>query len=365
MIKFTIGNMFESNSETLVNTVNCVGVMGKGVALEFKNKYPEMYNDYVLRCKQKQVKPGDPYLYTNLAGDSILNFPTKDDWRSMSHITHVINGLEWFVENYEQLDINSISFPPLGCGNGGLLWEDVGPLMYKYLNDLSIDIIVYAPFGTNQKYLSTEFLSNEKDIVSRIGKRANSSNKNWVCILEVIRRLNENKYSCYIGRTSYQKICYILQHYGLDCGFVFKQGAYGPYSVEAKEAFNIMSNANYVIEKKIGKIDAIFTTNYFRKALENNEDIINKNFGVIENVMQIFSRIKNTKQAEIFTTILFSYTKAKKETLSERDLLNYILKWKPHWENDRNVISETIRDMLCLKYIDIDYSKDFILEYDF
>lgn len=365
MIKFIIGNMFESNSKTLVNTVNCVGVMGKGVALEFKNKYPEMFKDYVVRCKQKQIKPGEPYLYNNLAGDSIINFPTKDDWRSMSHITHVINGLKWFAENYEQLEIESISFPPLGCGNGGLLWEDVGPLIYKYLHNLPIDIIVYAPFGTNQKYLSLDFLSNDKEIITRIGKRANSSNKNWICILEIIRRLNENKYSCYIGRTSYQKICYMLQHYGLDCGFVFKQGAYGPYSAEAKEAFNIMSNANYVIEKKIGKIDAIFTTNYFKKSLDSNEGIIDKQSDIIENVMQIFSRIKNTKQAEIFTTILFSYTKMKSEVLTEFDLLNSILKWKPHWEVDKNIISETIRDMLCLKYIDVKFSGNFIKEYDF
>ena len=128
-----IGNMFESDVKTLVNTVNCVGVMGKGIAAEFKKKYPKMFDEYTAMCECGIVKPGLPYYYTDLTGASILNFPTKDHWRSPSRLSYIISGLKWFRENYQSLGITSIAFPPLGCGNGGLDWEMVGPIMYEYL----------------------------------------------------------------------------------------------------------------------------------------------------------------------------------------------------------------------------------------
>lgn len=138
-----IGNIFESNCATIVNTVNCVGVMGKGIALEFKKKYPEMFMEYVLKCDRGEVKTGVPYVYQNNE-ISILNFPTKDHWRSPSRLSYVVDGLNWFIANYEKYGINSIAFPPLGCGNGGLSWSVVGPIMYQKLNKLPIYIEMYA-----------------------------------------------------------------------------------------------------------------------------------------------------------------------------------------------------------------------------
>ena len=139
-MKIMIGNIFDSTAKTLVNTVNCVGVMGKGIALDFKNKYPTMYKEYVKLCHAGEIKPGKPYLYQDLYGTSILNFPTKEHWRSPSKLSYIIEGLDWFCENYQKYDISSIAFPPLGCGNGGLSWEVVGPIMYSKLRDLPIEI---------------------------------------------------------------------------------------------------------------------------------------------------------------------------------------------------------------------------------
>lgn len=149
--------MFESKCSTIVNTVNCVGVMGKGIALKFKKRYPAMYHDYVEKCDTGQIKPGKPFVYQNSDGTKILNFPTKDHWRSPSRLSYVINGLDWFVENYESYGINSIAFPPLGCGNGGLTWSIVGPIMYSKLCNLPINIEIYAPFGTSSKEMSIDF----------------------------------------------------------------------------------------------------------------------------------------------------------------------------------------------------------------
>lgn len=141
-IGFRTGNIFESECETIVNPINCVGVMGKGLALEFRKRYPRMYEDYVARCKASMVKIGEPYLYKDI-DKNILNFPTKYHWRNPSKLEYVTKGLDWFVDNYQKLEIKSIAFVPLGCGLGGLDWKVVKREMINRLQKLSIKIIVY------------------------------------------------------------------------------------------------------------------------------------------------------------------------------------------------------------------------------
>lgn len=160
MITVRIGNIFESNATTLVNAVNCVGVMGKGLALEFRRRYPEMFRDYAARCADGMVKPGVPYLYRDLLGTSILNFPTKDHWRESSRLSYITDGLGWFLQNYEELNMTSIAFPALGCGNGGLEWSLVGPIMYDHLRNLPMDIEIYAPYGTSPEMAITGYLES-------------------------------------------------------------------------------------------------------------------------------------------------------------------------------------------------------------
>ena len=128
--------------KTIVNTVNCVGVMGAGLALEFQLRFPEMERDYVERCNQKRVEVGRPYLYKDYSDPWILNFPTKNHWKYPSKIEWIEQGLKYFSANYQRGGITSIAFPKLGCSNGGLEWEIVSPLMDKYLQDLGIDVFI-------------------------------------------------------------------------------------------------------------------------------------------------------------------------------------------------------------------------------
>lgn len=139
------GNIIDSKCEVLVNAVNCIGVMGRGLALEFKNRYPDMYRDYRERCAKGELKVGRPYLYRNYDEVGILNFPTKDHWKESSKLAYIIGGLGWFVDNYNKLGITSIAFPALGCGCGGLDWNTVKELMVQKLGSLPIEIEVYAP----------------------------------------------------------------------------------------------------------------------------------------------------------------------------------------------------------------------------
>jgi len=145
MITYTASNLFESTAQVLVNAVNTIGAMGKGIALEFKKKYPEMFKEYQALCKSGALDIGQLWLYKS-PEKWVLNFPTKRDWRNKSQIEYIDIGLKRFVEIYEADAIKSISFPRLGSGLGGLSWEnEVQPLMKRYLNPLPIEIIIHVP----------------------------------------------------------------------------------------------------------------------------------------------------------------------------------------------------------------------------
>ena len=136
------GNIFSSPAEVIVNPVNVFGVMGKGLAAEFKRRYPAMFKRYKKFCDNKSFSVGQLFI-SREADYSVLLFPTKKHWRGGSKLEYVEAGLKKFVDTYGQKGINSIAFPKLGCGYGGLKWEDVRPLMEKYLRELPIDIYVY------------------------------------------------------------------------------------------------------------------------------------------------------------------------------------------------------------------------------
>jgi len=145
MLDVVTGNILESDAQTLVNTVNCVGVMGKGIALAFKQRFPDMYKDYVGRCRRGEVKLGRPYLYRGLHRQWVLNFPTKEHWRSVSRLEDITRGLEYLKGHYREWGIESLAVPPLGCGNGQLEWRVMGPVLYRCLEQLDIPVTLYGP----------------------------------------------------------------------------------------------------------------------------------------------------------------------------------------------------------------------------
>lgn len=170
MIEYVKGNIFDSPAQTIVNTVNTVGVMGKGLALSFKERYPEMFSAYRTMCEKHKLVVGKLMLYS--APDHlILLFPTKENWRNPSKIEYIESGLVKFVNTYAQHNITSVAFPKLGCGNGELNWDDVKPIMEKYLRPLPIDIYIYLgqdntelPEHKNQKKMMDWLKSNAKDL---------------------------------------------------------------------------------------------------------------------------------------------------------------------------------------------------------
>lgn len=143
MIKYVAGDIFDSCAEVIVNPVNTVGIMGKGLALSFKQKYPNMYKTYKEACDNKSFYIGKLMLVSENKR-RILLFPTKKHWINPSKLEYIETGLKTFIDCYEYHNIKSIAFPILGCGNGNLNWLEVKPIMEKYLNDISIDVYVYS-----------------------------------------------------------------------------------------------------------------------------------------------------------------------------------------------------------------------------
>ncbi len=144
MLTYVVGDLFQSPAHVLVNTVNTVGVMGKGIAKTFKAIYPEMFQEYRQLCETGKLTVGKLWLYKTTY-KWILNFPTKTTWRKPSRLEYIESGLKAFVNGYAERGITGIAFPTLGCGNGELSWDtQVRPLMEEYLRPLPIDIFIYV-----------------------------------------------------------------------------------------------------------------------------------------------------------------------------------------------------------------------------
>lgn len=231
------GDMFESTAEAVVNTVNCVGVMGKGVALEFKNRWPENYKAYKVACLKKEIRPGKMFVHDNgdMFGTSqfryLINFPTKQHWRAKSKIEFIEDGLKDFASVLNFYDIKSVALPPLGCGNGGLNWDDVRPLIESALANESLtrNIFIYGPRS------NVDILEYEPMDLSMTPQRA-----------LLLRALGdfENPFGGSYSKVSLQKIVYFLQTLGVDFGLDFKKNIYGPYSSTLAKALIDIGNRN-------------------------------------------------------------------------------------------------------------------------
>ncbi len=364
MFKALIGDLFESRAQTLVNTVNCVGIMGKGVAQEFKNRYPAMFQDYLERVSRKQVRLGEPYIFRSSPDLLIINFPTKNHWRSASRLSDIELGLDHFLDHYEDWGVKSVVFPPLGCGNGGLSWAEVGPLMYRKLGDLDINVAVYAPFGTPKQQLTSEFLSKPYQLdLSGKGRSFEKFNADWVVLMEVLRELEKQPYANPVGRTIFQKICYVITEMGVNTGFEFGKGSYGPFAEEVKTALHVFANRNWIQEERLGKMLALRVSRQYDNERSRYSQIIARYSQKIEKTVDLFSRIKNTDQAEEILTVLFASRQLKRarpdQELAEQELLDFILEWKKTWRTEKKheALARVIRNLVLLGWMRLKFSE--------
>ena len=210
-ISFISGNIFNSSMQTIVNTVNTVGFMGAGIALEYKRRFPEMFNEYNNLCTSGNLKIGKLHLWKN-DNPWILNFPTKIHYSNPSKLDFIYKGLIEFTESYKNLGITSIAFPQLGTQLGGLSWEDsVKPLMHKHLENLDIEIEIYEydPNANDNLYINIRkilktFSENDFKKHLQIGSK---TYKNIIENLDVgIRSMKDFEFINGVGEETLEKI---------------------------------------------------------------------------------------------------------------------------------------------------------------
>jgi O-acetyl-ADP-ribose deacetylase (regulator of RNase III) len=309
-VDVVIGDLFESEAQTLVNTVNCVGVMGKGVALEFKKRFPEMHADYRRRCDRGEVKLGRPYLYRTLMPPFVLNFPTKDDWRSPARIEDIISGLEYLESHYEAWGISSMAAPPLGCGHGGLDWSIVGPTLYQHLSRLAIPITLFAPYGTPHDELQPRYLQRTLASVGASDDPevapAPRLEPAWVALAATVARIEDDPHHWPIGKTSFQKLAYFATVAGLPTQLDFSKGRHGPFAPGLTSISTRLLNNGVVEQRALGRMTAFVPGRTYTAAEHAHRADLDEWSDTIDRLADLFARFPRTRDAEIAATVHFS-----------------------------------------------------------
>jgi O-acetyl-ADP-ribose deacetylase (regulator of RNase III) len=365
MTNVLIGDMFESKAQTLVNTVNCVGVMGKGIALEFKKRFPEMHEDYLRRCAANRVKLGQPYLFRSLLPPWVLNFPTKNHWRSVSRLEDIVNGIRYLERHYKQWGITSLAVPPLGCGYGQLEWRVVGPTLYRHLKRLDIHVELFAPCGTPHEELQPTFLE-QAQVAGRAGASDDAASRmkpGWVALVKILDEIGSERHHYPIGRTSFQKIAYFATESGIPTGLSYRRDSYGPYAPELKILVTRLVNNGLIREERLGRMFAVKPGPTFRDAWDAYQCDLVKWNDTINALADLFMRMR-THQAELAATVHFAAkgitSKQKTGKPTEMDVLAEVMSWKqkrrPHLKEAE--VAATIRGLSMLGWLEVESSSD-------
>jgi len=359
MVKVVVGDLLESQAQTLVNTVNCVGIMGKGIALEFKKRFPEMFEDYETRCRRGEVKLGQPYLYKSLFPPWIVNFPTKDHWRSVARLEDITRGLAYLAAHYTAWGITSLGVPPLGCGQGQLEWRVVGPTIYRYLSRMDIPVELYAPYGTPHEELQIEFLQSV--VLSEVATESRIKAA-WVALVEILQRLEQQPYHWPVGRTTFQKIAFIATEEGLPTDLKYERGSYGPFSPDIKALVGRLVNNGLVREERLGRMLVLRTGSTYQDAHRAFVADLKRWEPIIEKTTDLFMRM-NTERAEIVATVVFTARRLAEECReqpSERDVVDAVMTWKQRRRPavDRMMVASTVRNLAALGWLKVRASQD-------
>lgn len=222
MIEFTSGDILKCEAEALVNTVNCVGVMGRGIALQFKNAFPENFKAYEAACKREAVQPGRMFVFETgqlTPPRFIINFPTKRHWRGKSRIEDIEAGLVDLARVIREKGIRSIAIPPLGSGLGGLEWNDVRPRIERALGQLEdVYVLVFEPFGAP----TTDKMAHVREVPTMTAGRA--------ALVELIHRYLGGLLDPFVTLLEVHKLMYFMQEAGEPLRLKYVKAPHGPYA---------------------------------------------------------------------------------------------------------------------------------------
>ncbi len=320
MIEYKTGDLLNEEAEALVNTVNCVGIMGRGIALQFKKAFPENFKAYKQACKKNEVQPGKMFVFETkqLANPHyIINFPTKRHWRDKSDIEDIDAGLKALVDTIQQYNICSIAIPPLGSGLGGLNWAMVKPRIESILKSLpDVQVIIYEPNGILEKIVKSQ------DIPVMTPGRA--------ALVELMNRYLKGLLNPFVTLLEAHKLMYFMQEAGEPLKLEYRKAPYGPYAENLRHVFNAIEG--YFISgyadggdqpgKQLKLMpDAIEEAARFLELHPNTCERFNK-------VAELVDGFESPSGLELLSTVHWVMTK--EHALSKADVVRCVYDWNDH-----------------------------------
>ncbi|WP_080055053.1 type II toxin-antitoxin system antitoxin DNA ADP-ribosyl glycohydrolase DarG [Spirosoma aerolatum] len=299
MIHFITGDLLSSDAQALVNTVNTVGVMGKGIALQFKERFPLNFKRYKDACKTGELQPGKLLLVreTSINGEKIIiNFPTKTDWKQRSSYAYIEAGLQELVRVIEQETIQSIAIPPLGCGNGGLKWEKVRPMMEQYLGSLPIEVFIFEPNEAIKQVLQKQ--ETPKTV------QLSPARAMLLYALFSYESMGEHA-SLFVAN----KLAYFLQRLGENLRLNFKPHHYGPYANEVGHVLYKL-NGVYMMGMEQNEIKAFESLQLRYDKLDEVRDYVNNNLQPeqrqrLKNLLTLIAGFQSALSLEVLASVDF------------------------------------------------------------
>ena len=317
MIKYVHGNLLEADAEALINTVNTVGIMGKGIALQFRQAFPENYKVYKKACDQGTVKIGTVFFVTTGQLENpryIINFPTKQHWKENTKIEYIQAGLIDLVRVITENNIRSVAIPPLGCGNGGLQWEMVRPIIESELAALdNVQILLYEPKG-----------SPDADKM-RISTNKPNMTLARAVIISLMSRYAIPGYK--LSLLEVQKLAYLVQESGQPLKLDFQKYKYGPYAETLQHALQSMEGhfiRGYGDRSKDASMyllpDAVSEAeNYLQQFPEANTHI--------DKVAELIDGLETPYGMELLATILYVTKENPKAKYDVEESINGVHSW--------------------------------------
>ncbi|MEU1752524.1 macro domain-containing protein [Micromonospora matsumotoense] len=326
-VRLVQGDLLKSRAHALVNTVNCVGVMGKGIALAFKRRYPDMYRDYVRRCDQGSVKLGIPYAY-QAEDHLIINFPTKKHWRAVSRLEDIERGLIYLKDHLEAWGVTSIAVPPLGCGNGQLEWSVVGPTLHKHLKDFGIPVELYVPHGIEPSDMQLSLLDSLSPTSE--ADRSRPKDGGHVALVEILSRVEKEPYHWPVGRIMFQKLAYFATAAGLPTNLTYEANSYGPYASELSRVKARLQNNGLVQEQQRGQMFETRVGSTFSDAKSTYSEELEKWEPQIARVADLMARF-DSRRAEIAGSVHYvsnALTERLRRTPTASEVIEGVERWK-------------------------------------
>jgi len=319
-MEYMKGNLLETEAQAIVNTVNTVGIMGKGIALQFKEQFPTNFKIYASLCKKGQVQIGKMLVVkeNSLRGEKIIiNFPTKTEWYKKSQYSYIEEGLKDLVRVIEEYKIKSIAIPPLGCGNGGLQWGKVKLLLEKYLGNLNdTEIAVYEPNEAVKAILQKEAVKKEYGL----------TNARAMLLYALFRYERLGEVATVFAAN---KLAYFLQKSGEPLKLQFVPYVYGPYA-QAIEKVLYALNGKYLKGMEQMKARPFETLQLNYQRFNEVESFIKNNLSSdqkerLENLFKVIEGFESSLSLEILAST--HYLKSSNSDLTEDQLFNKIQEW--------------------------------------